>query len=485
MVFNFRWFNKNFFPNINNKDLIIHQYQYKLLDDNYYIYAEDRNLGKKKYKLDESNHLIFHSIGNNFNTNIEYNDNNVKIEFKTEKVTFNKIYNYEMNSNNKLSTAHIEEKDLFENGSTNHIKTDIKYYYDNNNEIIKIVKDFYDLNSDKNNYIQETINFYYYNYYGKNIVYEQAESVSPINEIEITKAVYFKEDRKTDLLSELGIRINGIYTKDIVDILVGYDKYYHYNLDRVLYLESTNILQQNIDKESIKFIYDRDNHIQGIIKNRNDKTEKEYKILFKNNKYYILENDDFDKIEQYLSNVNKLEKTDKITLNSEKKYAIINELEISNSEIIKTERIINQNDKLYQEIKNFNYNENYINDILNNFDKYFLKKEEEKERQEEKKEEKEYQEELKEQEDKLIKDDYSNCIKIINYIESNYDNINANIYERAYNDYKKINWCSSRSMDMKAELSVILMELQSIPEGMKSVDDLKQSIENFKNDWGK
>lgn len=172
-------------------------------------------------------------------------------------------------------------------------------------------------------------------------------------------------------------------------------------------------------------------------------------------------------------------------MNSEKKYAIINELEISNSEIIKTERIINQNDKLYQEIKNFNYNENYINDILNNFDKYFLKKEEEKERQEEKKEEKEYQEELKEQEDKLIKDDYSNCIKIINYIESNYDNINANIYERAYNDYKKINWCSSRSMDMKAELSVILMELQSIPEGMKSVDDLKQSIENFKNDWGK
>lgn len=38
---------KIFFPNINNKDLIIHQYQYKLLDDNYYIYAEDRNLGKK------------------------------------------------------------------------------------------------------------------------------------------------------------------------------------------------------------------------------------------------------------------------------------------------------------------------------------------------------------------------------------------------------------------------------------------------------
>lgn len=80
--------------------------------------------------------------------------------------------------------------------------------------------------------------------------------------------------------------------------------------------------------------------------------------------------------------------------------------------------------------------------------------------------------------------EYQDSLKVIQYIEKNMNQINGNIYKEAYKMYKNIEWKSSRSIDMKTDLSIIIMEVE-LQEAMttQEISYLKNMINDFKNKY--
>lgn len=383
-----------------SKEVIISKSQYTLLDNGYYVWDgktynnEDIDkVNDNEYKLDDKNRILklnFKDDTTQKYFNITYGKDVITSKSVTKNISDKnsstiineyKITDYADKNSKLISKVERNFSSIIDN-KLSKIPENIAYYYNNKNQISKIVS-----SAVSNDSISETIyTFDYFNYNNKSIVCEKSKSYSndKISKLtntrndglmEETTTIYYEDDMKKDILSQLGIGCTRLYNNIIEENNNGEHNYSRYETDKIIYYKEISYNKLVRDRQvEHTYIYNNDD-FEGFLEKKQtfnsttlsiENNQKDYSIYKKNNKFYYLYDYNQEKIKQGIDALNKDRKDkDKIELSSDIKYAQVIEYDFSDkNEIIVNIKLISKDSSLYKEISKFKYDEKETNKLI-------------------------------------------------------------------------------------------------------------------------
>lgn len=385
-----------------SEEIIISEEKYTLLDNGYYVLDgvtyDNEDIDKindNEYKLDDKNRILKLNFKNNDLQqyfNITYG-NDIITKKDVTKITGNKnpstmineneykILDYADENSKLISKVEHNFSSIIDNKPSKMPTNYITYYYNNKNKISKIVS-----SSVSDDSISETIyTFDYFNYNNKSVVCEKSKSyrnddiAKQINKrndglMKETTTIYYEDDMRKDILSQLGIGHTRLYNKNIIERERNgsFYNYSRYKTDKIIYYKEINNNELVRDKQvEHTYIYNNDD-FEGFLEKKEtlnttfslENKQEDYSIYKKNNKFYYLDTDDQEMIKENIKGFNK-DRKDKIELSSDINYAEIYEYDFSNkNEIIINEKLISKDSSLYKEISKFKYDESETNKLI-------------------------------------------------------------------------------------------------------------------------